>query len=1112
MSTNSQYQEIQNVLKGYLKKSFHIASNDPLANINSNGIIELKENSIHTDKNWDKLTRSVKSIQKEFGINPLCVSKGVLSINWKDKHYHFPIKLKEAKIKTDKISGLISIEASEDEIINPFLAYFIEREFDLPQPELTDDFSELFKNYEAIKLNLEKCCIGNFHPHRFEIIREIEVLLNCQEYSKSLEVLCGVGDNQDKYEMHLSNANLISADPDQTQALERIQLEDCVVQGPPGTGKSQVIVNLLGKILEKNSSAIVVSEKRVALDVIHKKMTAINLGGLCYTSTQHFSNAHFIEELKKEWRHIEISSIQNNLVNPISKFYYQELQNLLDLLHQPNVANGETIIQFLKKNDIQSLDSNTGYKSNLPAINEWEQIKPSIQFIQENELITIVAGIKTELIDQKFLELIESKITDWQRKLIELIGRTEKFTYENLFLIARKAVLFSKFNSSIFQKYGSQFVGKQNILKKLIKIRKNLIEIKLNFELKNAENKHWIKSPNEEECKYLITLFSKKGFLNSIKQKKEWKKWTKSPFLSPIDCIKSKLELIELFKQQQHIFITMNSLNIESIEDLEEIIQLNKSISLEDFEQYKLCSPQEIEYYSKNQVAINQLITDFKLFFRFENDIDLIDYFSQLDKSIFKLLEHVNKIKLNSKFLSSLCKNFDSIKFLEQQILASTWSKLKIDFPKLADFSWNEFYSKLQKANQLEMEESMELVKYILCKQKETFENYHKLLLQPSVKLTASEKLLKQELKDGKKILVKEFGKSKSHLSIRQLMESPARRWIQLLKPIWLLSPSRVSNCFPMTKNLFELAIFDEAGQIPFENALGALQRCNRVLIAGDPQQMGPSNYFSSASESIDLLHQASFYIPSIFLSYHYRSVHPELIAFSNQYFYQNRLHAFQDATCDSNPIEFHYVKNAYFNERINIEEAKEVVRFIEVKIHENNTLGIVTFSEKQLDYIYNNLNNTTRNKLLERIEQDEVFFKSLENVQGDECDELIISFGYGFSENDGKFNLRFGPLNQTNGHKRLNVLLTRAKKKIHFFASVKANDFKPSSNEAIELLRKWFVKMETGGPTTNNQKPTVYFPEILLENKNILTISTLCYIYKSRNWQIKLEYEKNVT
>ena len=65
---------------------------------------------------------------------------------------------------------------------------------------------------------------------------------------------------------------LFPTDLDQLEVFDSIKQDHTVVQGPPGTGKSQVLSNLLAKLLLKGSSAVVVSEKRVALEVLEKKM------------------------------------------------------------------------------------------------------------------------------------------------------------------------------------------------------------------------------------------------------------------------------------------------------------------------------------------------------------------------------------------------------------------------------------------------------------------------------------------------------------------------------------------------------------------------------------------------------------------------------------------------------------------------------------------------------------------------------------------------------------------------------------------------------------------------------------------------------------------------
>lgn len=64
------------------------------------------------------------------------------------------------------------------------------------------------------------------------------------------------------------------------------------------------------------------------------------------------------------------------------------------------------------------------------------------------------------------------------------------------------------------------------------------------------------------------------------------------------------------------------------------------------------------------------------------------------------------------------------------------------------------------------------------------------------------------------------------------------------------------------------------------------------------------------------------------------------------------------------------------------------------------------------------------------------MFIKNLENIQGDERDIIIISTTYG-KKKGGKFSQNYGPINQARGRKLLNVIITRAKKKLIVYTSI---------------------------------------------------------------------------
>src|SRR6185437_1035268 len=82
-----------------------------------------------------------------------------------------------------------------------------------------------------------------------------------------------------------------------------------------------------------------------------------------------------------------------------------------------------------------------------------------------------------------------------------------------------------------------------------------------------------------------------------------------------------------------------------------------------------------------------------------------------------------------------------------------------------------------------------------------------------------------------------------------------------------------------------------------------------------------------------------------------------------------------------------------------------------------------------------------------EKNQYKNLFVKNLEDVQGDERDIIIFSIGYARNE-EGKFYLRFGPLAQEGGEKRLNVAISRAREKIIIVTSLLPSDLSRITDE----------------------------------------------------------------
>ncbi|MEC8190301.1 MAG: AAA domain-containing protein, partial [Verrucomicrobiota bacterium] len=94
-------------------------------------------------------------------------------------------------------------------------------------------------------------------------------------------------------------------------------------------------------------------------------------------------------------------------------------------------------------------------------------------------------------------------------------------------------------------------------------------------------------------------------------------------------------------------------------------------------------------------------------------------------------------------------------------------------------------------------------------------------------------------------------------------------------------------------------------------------------------------------------------------------------------------------------------------------------------------------------------------------------FVKNLESVQGDERDVILLSTVFGPTA-DGKVAQNFGPINQPQGEKRMNVLVTRAKERLSVFTSLKPSDITNQSLGA-QVWKRYLDFAKTGQLQTHD-------------------------------------------
>lgn len=350
--------------------------------------------------------------------------------------------------------------------------------------------------------------------------------------------------------------------------------------------------------------------------------------------------------------------------------------------------------------------------------------------------------------------------------------------------------------------------------------------------------------------------------------------------------------------------------------------------------------------------------------------------------------------------------------------------------------------------------------------------------------------------------LARELEKTRGRLGTRAILKRYGDA-VQELTPLVLASPSSVVDLIAPGVMEFDLVIFDEASQITVPEAVGAIGRARAVVVVGDSKQMPPTRRVGTQPATEEEIEDPELEIiedqesilsecelarvPALRLSWHYRSQDEALIAFSNMAYYDGDLSSFPAPTLLSaaTGVELVRVDGSFIragssekrelgtSEKIiagrgtNADEALAVVDTVRALLAVPNppTIGIVTFNEQQRQLVEELLKDTGDPAVEAACNEsamgpsDVLFVKALEQVQGDERDVVLFSVAFSKQAN-GKIPLNFGPLSNVGGERRLNVAVTRARRKNIVFCSFDPDelDAESATYKGVKDLKRFLL------------------------------------------------------
>jgi predicted HD phosphohydrolase len=866
--------------------------------------------------------------------------------NSKDIIYNRDLLLAFSKLENSDIdSQTLNIDTFHFKVLNDTVIPFylkngiqiknhqLKFHFEPFKNELKEDFVKKRKASFEIK---ETITLGRYKLYSSMIQKDMNQILATSKYNELLEGLI------DDHHLFAKEETFFQVDASDAINEERLSYinelnyaqekvidlvnseQKLVILGPPGTGKSQTITSLIASSVLRGENVLIVSEKKVALDVIYSRLKDAS------------RYAMFIDDAENK------------------QSFYQKLSAFLEPIQPKRTLNNDIYkLEEEIKNMIETLDHSLNLLYH-ESIQEIPVHKLYNRYIKDKDIINNLSPIKVH-------EMFESVFHNLNFKELQQIEDT-----------------FDKDNAL------KEYLNYQYILENYPLITK--LETKISrsnrIEFEAIHKAYEVLQENIKKVWFFKRIKLKKDFINNHKQR-----------------------ILFLTKKKSNAIMYLK------------LLVKNKTLHT---------------YILDNIVKLNKIVAKYE-----------------------KLT--VNERKFLSMLLNhNLVKDVDNVASYRKYIFDAYYTGYLETFK-----TKNQKYLYIIDVYAKKMDELNELINQ---KMNITTESFEMELYKNALNLLNSKRNM-----DIKRILESAHKPSiKTFIDIFQLELMNSIR-------IWMMTPEVVSAIMPLVYGMFDLVIFDEASQMYVEKGIPAIYRAKKVVIAGDTKQLRPSSLGIGRLQDEDdlyedeilkdvqidaksLLDLARYKYKETLLNYHYRSIYEELIAFSNHAFYDAKLIVSPNQVkSEKPPIEYVYVKNAIFENRSNIEEAKEVIKLIKKIFKErkqNETIGVITFNRAQRDIIENYIDDelfkkSAYQKMFENElfrndlgEDTSLFVKNIENVQGDERDIIIFSMGYA-RDKQGYIRRRFGWLNHDGGQNRLNVAITRAKRKIYFISSLYPEELK---------------------------------------------------------------------
>ena len=1036
-----------------------------------------------TSNTLKRLRRSARTLMEENGANSLYMTFGLMKwidesgvnhlapilllpveLTYKNQIYHVKWRDEETLLNITLFEYLRQTHEVEfdglEEVINGDGGFDLQQIFSIIREGLIKK-----PNWNV----LEECLIGIFSFSKFVMWNDIHSYGEQMRQSPIVDALVESNiihaDNTadgTKLDETIKPSDMCTPLPFDSSQLSAITAtsngESFILHGPPGTGKSQTITNMITNALYHGKRVLFVAEKMAALSVVQERLEKLGLGDFCLElHSNKATKRHLLQQLGAVLEKLDKGELTDKHLPIAEQLHAQrkELMTHVDALHKSKTEESfsiyESIMHYCRFNEdgLQELKDEVCPAITPQNLAEHEyyidRLRAIIRLIGEPSKHPLL-GLSTNAQSMAHLSELESVFNECL-KHIDSLRKSVNLACQ----YSRKTSLVSMKDITSFMEEAKELHVRRE------SIRKSTTENIFSQSVNELERKQ----TSVRQSNPIFAYFKRWRLLNEVKTFAPNVTWgTLDEFIH---------SLVALNKMPLHKQINTKT-------NLEEMLTLyhtwknifEKLCSWLKVEHWELLSIYELEERMKQWVAHLDLLKDWKQWCIIKEDLhqkNMGEIATILER------EAIPLDKLKNKYFARYF-----YELADRQIANDPTADMFNGM--LFDEKVSHYKSLAKRFQELSKEE---LLNRLLERARQAYES--------------------QTWNSQSVILHKALSNNGRGITIRRMFEQIPDVLAHFC-PCMLMSPMSVAQFLEMKKEMFDLVIFDEASQIPTNEAIGAIARGKTVVIVGDTKQMPPTTFFTNnktSEEEFDVDDLESILedcqalkMPSRLLLWHYRSKHESLISFSNNEYYENKLHTFPAIDDQERRIIYVPVNGIYQKggSRSNKNEALAIVNEIERRLTDEKlrkfSIGVISFNVQQQylieDLLEERMDKNKQLKIWSEESGEPIFIKNLENVQGDERDVILFSIGYG-PDKQGKISMNFGPLNLTGGERRLNVAVTRSRHEMIVFSSLHAKDIdlRRSNAKGVQGLHRFLDYAEKGTLIEN-----AYFHDDAITEKTI--------------------------